>query len=237
MLFCPTLTSWLPLRIKLFCQSKWTFPELFPLHFVLVRNISNLNKTVPMWQSGAARWRIWRTTCWSDACSRDTAAASGGPAAADDGGTLQGGRELGDKQRHVKEVSVLQQPGPVICEEELSDPQAESWETKGELVWGRLRWHVRNQEVFITLLWVWNMRYRYQGYCCRCRPKGQSSESWQTAGSAACSACCLCALRGSRHRMAARRREKTISHKDQRRERKKQMKNESNNNSWRKINV
>lgn len=44
---------------------------------------------LPWWPSAAGRWRIWRTTCWSGACSRDAAAASGLP---DD--KLQEGPEL-----------------------------------------------------------------------------------------------------------------------------------------------
>lgn len=66
---------------------------------------------VPMWQSVAVRWRIWRTTCWSDACNHDTAdaAASGGPDD-DDGGTLRAALELIDKHKKRKEVSSQQTP-------------------------------------------------------------------------------------------------------------------------------
>lgn len=63
------------------------------------------SKNIRWRRSVAARWPISQTTCWSDACSRDTvvAAASGRPDV-DDGGTLREGQELGDK--HKQKVSL-----------------------------------------------------------------------------------------------------------------------------------
>lgn len=58
-----------------------------------------LQKSVPWCLSVEERWQIWQMTCWSDACSRDTAAAaaSGRP-----DGTLQGAQELGERHRNTE---------------------------------------------------------------------------------------------------------------------------------------